>query len=312
MKEFKTCVLLSLLLFALPLCAQTVKVNWRTGAPFASYKTFAWQDSNNPGAAFYGQWLKADVVAELGSKGLTPVAGGQTPYVIATYHLQGQELIDTTSNTDSDGFGWGAGSWGGGACVREPIPTSSRAVLPKIRWNSPWLAIIAALQTMVPRARPTETRRANRSAPCFAQSIPRRVGTGAHSYRSASTGSSFAAFMAGQTPKIRPMLMLMVIPAAAAHSGTTPGQFSRMRIRSTSRNTKTSARRPPAPVRVIASSKNCQVMSLLLAPMALRTPISRVRSVTLTSMMFMTPTPPISSPMELSATITTYTISMIL
>ena len=41
-------------------------------------------------------------------------------------------------------------------------------------------------------------------------------------------------------------------------------------------------------------------MSLRLAPIALRMPISRVRSVTLTSMMFMTPIPPTSS--EIAAT----------
>ena len=49
---------------------------------------------------------------------------------------------------------------------------------------------------------------------------------------------------------------------------------------------------PPIAVSVIASSVNCSRMSPLRAPMALRTPISRVRSVTDTSMMFMTPTPP--------------------
>ena len=48
----------------------------------------------------------------------------------------------------------------------------------------------------------------------------------------------------------------------------------------------------PRPVSVIASSVNCSSTSLLRAPMALRTPISRVRSVTDTSMMFITPTPP--------------------
>jgi hypothetical protein len=117
--------LLCLFLFGLPLCAQTVKANtpelkrrwqlWLTGAPFASYKTFAWQDSKNPGPPFYGQWVvKADVVIELSSKGLTSVAPGQTPDRVVTYHIQGQELIDTTSNTDSDGFGWGAGPWAGG------------------------------------------------------------------------------------------------------------------------------------------------------------------------------------------------------
>ena len=39
-------------------------------------------------------------------------------------------------------------------------------------------------------------------------------------------------------------------------------------------------------------------MSRGLAPSALRTPISRVRSVTATSMMFMTPMPPTSSEIE--------------
>jgi Domain of unknown function (DUF4136) len=114
MNKCKAVALVSLFIFALPLYAQTVKVNWRTGAPFADYKTFAWQNSKNPGPPFYGQWVKADVVAELASKGLTPVAAGQTPDLIVTYHIQGQELIDTTSNTDADGFGWGGGWWGGG------------------------------------------------------------------------------------------------------------------------------------------------------------------------------------------------------
>jgi hypothetical protein len=114
MMKYKFAALLYLFIFALPLYAQTVKVNWRNGAPFATYKTFAWQNSKNPGPPFYGPWVKADVVAELASKGLTPVAGGQTPDLIVTYHIQGQELIDTTSNTDADGFGWGGGGWGGG------------------------------------------------------------------------------------------------------------------------------------------------------------------------------------------------------
>lgn len=55
MKNCKAAAVLSLFLFALPLYAQTVKVNWRTGAPFSAYKTFAWQDSKQPGPPFYGQ-----------------------------------------------------------------------------------------------------------------------------------------------------------------------------------------------------------------------------------------------------------------
>ena len=53
-------------------------------------------------------------------------------------------------------------------------------------------------------------------------------------------------------------------------------------------------------------------MSERRAPMALRTPISRVRSVTDTSMMFITPMPPTSSPMELSTTITSATMEVTL
>ena len=43
---------------------------------------------------------------------------------------------------------------------------------------------------------------------------------------------------------------------------------------------------------MVASVKNCIAISRLVAPSALRTPISRVRSVTDTSMMFITPMPP--------------------
>ena len=61
--------------------------------------------------------------------------------------------------------------------------------------------------------------------------------------------------------------------------------------------------RPPVAVRVMASVRNCSMMSRRLAPSALRTPISRVRSVTETSMMFMTPTPPTTRPMEEMASV---------
>ena len=55
---------------------------------------------------------------------------------------------------------------------------------------------------------------------------------------------------------------------------------------------------PPTPERVMASVRNCMTMSRRTAPMALRTPISRVRSVTETSMTFITPTPPTNRAMD--------------
>src|SRR5581483_7733881 len=54
---------------------------------------------------------------------------------------------------------------------------------------------------------------------------------------------------------------------------------------------------PPSPASSMASTRNCDRMSLFWAPSALRMPISLVRSVTVTSMMFITPMPPISSEM---------------
>src|SRR6266508_57627 len=54
---------------------------------------------------------------------------------------------------------------------------------------------------------------------------------------------------------------------------------------------------PPLTVRATASSRNWRNTSRVRAPTALRSPISRVRSDTLTSMMFITPTPPTSREM---------------
>ena len=52
---------------------------------------------------------------------------------------------------------------------------------------------------------------------------------------------------------------------------------------------------PPIALSVTASMRNCVRMSRPCAPTARRTPISRVRSVTLTSMIFMIPMPPTMS-----------------
>src|SRR5439155_16116124 len=58
---------------------------------------------------------------------------------------------------------------------------------------------------------------------------------------------------------------------------------------------------PPRPDSSTASTRNCRKMSRDRAPTAMRMPISRVRSVTETSMMFMMPTPPTSSEMPAMA-----------
>ncbi len=53
---------------------------------------------------------------------------------------------------------------------------------------------------------------------------------------------------------------------------------------------------PPTRVSVAASTRNCHRISRRVAPSALRTPISRVRSVTEIIMIAITPTPPTINP----------------
>ena len=65
---------------------------------------------------------------------------------------------------------------------------------------------------------------------------------------------------------------------------------------------------PPNTLSITASTRNWLMMWLFRAPMALRTPISRVRSVTVTSMMFMTPMPPTRS--EMAATMPSSTVKV--
>ena len=61
---------------------------------------------------------------------------------------------------------------------------------------------------------------------------------------------------------------------------------------------KTMPSRPPTDVRNTASRRNCHRISRRRAPSALRTPISRVRSVTEIIMIAMTPMPPTISAID--------------
>ena len=58
-----------------------------------------------------------------------------------------------------------------------------------------------------------------------------------------------------------------------------------------------------------ASARNCSRMSRRAAPTAIRSPISRVLSVTVTSMMFMIPMPEITSAIADTMNSTTFRIA---
>src|SRR5947199_10659271 len=91
-----------------------------------------------------------------------------------------------------------------------------------------------------------------------------------YSWRSAAMGSSRAAFSAGHNPKKRPTLVATLKPATTDHSGTVEGRLgTKVRMVSERSQPTRIPINPPEAVKVIASSRNCQVISLRRAPTAL-------------------------------------------
>ena len=133
-----------------------------------------------------------------------------------------------------------------------------------------------------------------------------------YSCLSAATGSSRLARSAGSMPNTIPVIALDTSAASTASGGTDAsiGEMLRTIVDAAQPSARPIA--APVPVSVIASTRNCQRITIRVAPSALRTPISRVRSVTEIIMIATTPTPPTSNPTELSAIITRKNIPKIL
>ena len=105
-------------------------------------------------------------------------------------------------------------------------------------------------------------------------------------------------------PKTRPTVIDTTVAIAALHTGTVVLKSSRRLRNSPAPMPSPMPRMPPINVSVAASTRNCQSTSRRVAPMAFRKPISRVRLVTDTIMIAMTPMPPTSSAMLESTSIT--------
>jgi Domain of unknown function (DUF4136) len=113
LKHIRTIALFCAVLFAFPAFAQTVKVNWKQGASFSSYKTYAWKITPTQSKSIYLQWVQADVNAQLTAKGLTLATGSQKPDIYVAYKIANQEMLDATTTDDGfSGWGWGGGPWG--------------------------------------------------------------------------------------------------------------------------------------------------------------------------------------------------------
>ncbi len=110
--------------------------------------------------------------------------------------------------------------------------------------------------------------------------------------------------LAGYSPNTIPVSAAATRAAITEASGTFAGIAVRWAMANATRPPTSMPTAPPTNVRVAASTRNCHRISRRVAPRALRTPISRVRSVTEIVMIATTPTPPTISPMDESTSIT--------
>src|SRR6185369_15228294 len=119
----------------------------------------------------------------------------------------------------------------------------------------------------------------------------RRLNAERYSHLSASTGSRREARIAGRMPNTMPTAEQNSRPMTAHSSGTRGWKWAHSATTLPSAKPMTTPPTPPALQSSTASIRNWLRMLAIGAPSALRSPISRVRSVTATSMMFMMPMP---------------------
>ena len=125
-----------------------------------------------------------------------------------------------------------------------------------------------------------------------------------YSARSASIGSSLAARHAGHIPLRIPANDEIPTPNTAENMLISNGNPISAEITYANPNPVPTPMTPPSAVTVTASIKNCVRMSFRRAPTAFRIPISFVRSVTDTSMMFITTIAPTISETPETKTVT--------
>ena len=113
-------------------------------------------------------------------------------------------------------------------------------------------------------------------------------------------GSSCAAFLAGYHPKKTPVKVQTAKLIMIVHGSMDIGQWANALIAYEAPIPRITPIIPPVTLSIIASIRNWLRISTPLAPTLILRPISLVRSVTLTYMMFIMPIPPTIS--EIPAT----------
>ena len=113
----------------------------------------------------------------------------------------------------------------------------------------------------------------------------------------ASIGSRSAAFLAGYQPKNTPVTVHTAKERNTLHGWMKMGQWATLFTIQLAPHPMMTPMMPPVMLMRIASMRNWLKMSTPRAPTLMRRPISRVRSVTDTYMMFIMPMPPTTSEM---------------
>ena len=113
----------------------------------------------------------------------------------------------------------------------------------------------------------------------------------------ASIGSSLAAFLAGYQPKNMPVKVHTAKLMMMLHGSICVAMWKKELRLTDSPTPSSTPMMPPVTESNIASIRNWFRMSMPLAPTLILKPISRVRSVTDTYIMFMMPIPPTKSEM---------------
>ena len=118
-----------------------------------------------------------------------------------------------------------------------------------------------------------------------------------YSYRMDSIGFRLAAFLAGSIPKLMPTITENKNATTMEYKVNSVVTTVNKLIDNEIRTPSTIPIKPPETLIASDSDKKCCIIFFFVAPMALRTPISRVRSITVANIIFIIPMPPTNSEM---------------
>src|SRR5271156_5306280 len=100
MKNLRILAFFCAIFLAAPVFAQSIKVNWKQGASFSGYKTYAWKITPQEAKSIYVRWGGGAVTPALAAEGWCLGAGGAKAGLFGALPVAREEMIDATTPTD--------------------------------------------------------------------------------------------------------------------------------------------------------------------------------------------------------------------